>query len=137
VSHAVRAWLAIVESAAAESAARPDQPIRVGVGVHAGETVETADGYVGSPVNIAAGLCALAGAGEVFVSDTVRSLTQTVLPVVFASRGRKQLKGVAEPVTVYSVRPVEEGAARPWGTTSRAPPPPRSCSTTSVFDDCW
>jgi branched-chain amino acid transport system substrate-binding protein len=120
VSHAVRAGLAIVESAATESAARPDQPIRVGVGVHAGETVETADGYVGSPVNIAARLCALAGAGEVFVSDTVRSLTQTVLPVVFASRGRKQLKGVAEPVTVYSVTPVEEGAARPWA-SSRTP----------------
>jgi branched-chain amino acid transport system substrate-binding protein len=120
VSHAVRAGLAIVESATAESAAHPEQPVRVGVGVHAGETVETADGYVGSPVNIAARLCALAGAGEVFVSDTVRSLTQTVLPVVFDSRGRKQLKGVAEPVTVYSVRPVEEGGAGPWA-SSRAP----------------
>lgn len=120
VSQAVRAGLAISGSAATESVASPEQPIRVGIGVHAGETVETADGYVGSPVNIAARLCALAEAGEVFVSDTVRSLTQTVLPVVFDSRGRKQLKGVVEPVTVYSVRPVEEGAAGPWA-ASRAP----------------
>ena len=107
VSQAVRSGLAIVEGAEALSAERPDLPLTVGVGVHAGETLETADGYVGAPVNIAARLCALAGAGEVLVSDTVRALTRTVLPVVFESRGRKHLKGVAEPVAVYSVRPVD------------------------------
>ncbi len=37
------------------------------------------------------------------VSETVRALTQTVLPVTFAPRGRKALKGVAEPVAVFSV----------------------------------
>ena len=73
VSQAVRCGLAIVEAAADASAARPD-PIRVGVGIHAGETVETPDGYVGTPVNIAARLCALADVGEVLVSDTVRAL---------------------------------------------------------------
>jgi branched-chain amino acid transport system substrate-binding protein len=112
VSQAVRCGLAVVEAAADASAARPDRPIRVGVGIHAGETVETPDGYVGTPVNIAARLCALAGAGEVLVSDTVRALTQTVLPVRFESRGRKQLKGVAEPVAAYSVDPIAEGADR-------------------------
>ena len=110
VSQAVRCGLAIVEGAADASAARPDQPVRVGVGIHAGETVETPDGYVGTPVNIAARLCALAGVGEVLVSDTVRALTQTVLPVRFESRGRKQLKGVVEPVATYSVEPVDGGA---------------------------
>ncbi len=121
VSQAVRCGLAIVEAAADASAARPD-PIRVGVGIHAGETVETPDGYVGTPVNIAARLCALAGVGEVLVSDTVRALTQTVLPVRFESRGRKQLKGVDEPVATYSVEPMGDGAARgavPSGATRR------------------
>jgi branched-chain amino acid transport system substrate-binding protein len=107
VSQAVRSGLAIVDAAAAASEELPDRPIRVGVGVHAGETVETTDGYVGTPVNIAARLCALAGVGEVLVSDTVRALTQTVLPVKFESRGRKRLKGVTEPVAVYSVRPLD------------------------------
>src|SRR3712207_58371 len=64
VSAAVRAGLAILDDARAASAADPEQPIRVGIGVHAGETVETAEGYVGSPVNIAARLCSLARAGE-------------------------------------------------------------------------
>ena len=112
VSQAVRCGLAIVEGAANASGARPDRPVRVGVGIHAGETVETPDGYVGSPVNIAARLCAIAGVGEVLVSDTVRALTQTVLPVRFEPRGRKQLKGVAEPVATYSVEPMGDGADR-------------------------
>ena len=32
------------------------RPINVGIGVHAGETVETAEGFVGSVINIAADL---------------------------------------------------------------------------------
>lgn len=104
VSDAVQCGLAIVEAARAASDASPDgDPIAVGVGIHAGETVETPDGYVGGPVNIAARLCALAGPGEVLVSDTVRALTHTVLPVMFRPRGRRALKGVADQVAVYAV----------------------------------
>lgn len=112
VSQAVRCGLAVVGAAVTASVDRPDRPIRVGVGIDAGETVETVDGYVGSSVNVAARLCALAEAGEVLVSDTVRALTQTVLPVWFESRGRKQLKGVAEPVAVYSALPLDVGEHR-------------------------
>ena len=120
VSQAVRCGLAIVQGAADASAARPDRPVRVGVGIHAGETVETPDGYVGTPVNIAARLCALAGVGDVLVSDTVRALTQTVLPVRFESRGRKQLKGVVEPVATYAVEPVDDaGRAASFDALSR------------------
>ena len=86
VSGAVRCGLALVAEAAAASGEHPEEPIRVGVGIHAGETVELDDGYVGSAVNIAARLCAQAGPGEVIVSETVRALTRTVLPVT-SSRG--------------------------------------------------
>jgi class 3 adenylate cyclase/ABC-type branched-subunit amino acid transport system substrate-binding protein len=102
VSDALECGLAIVRAAVEQSAGSATN-IRVGVGIHAGETVETPEGFVGQPVNIAARLCAMAPAGEVFVSDTVRALTQSVLPVSFVSRGRRRLKGVAEPVHVYSV----------------------------------
>ncbi len=115
VSAAVQCGLAIVDGARAASAERPDAPILVGVGIHAGETIETADGYVGGPVNIAARLCALAGAGEVLVSDTVRALTQTVLPVAFVTRGRKTLKGVADPVAVFAVVSRAEGGPGTMG----------------------
>ena len=94
VSSAVRCGLALTADAKQASAEHPEQPIRVGVGIHAGETVESEGGYVGSPVNIAARICALAGAGEVWVSETVRALTRTVLPCTFTSRGRRTLKGI-------------------------------------------
>ena len=115
-SAAVRCGLAIVGAAAetaaahaaetAEPAARDAAaPIEVGVGVHAGETVATAEGFVGSAVNIAARLCAQAKAGEVVVSETVRSLTRTYLDVDFVPLGTRRLKGVEEPIAIYRVAP--------------------------------
>src|SRR5438046_6923294 len=112
VSSAVRCALVITGNAVTEAVEHPDEPIRVGVGVHAGETVETDEGYVGSPVNIAARICAQAGPNEVLVSETVRSLTRTVLPVHFESRGRRQLKGIAEPVALFAV--IESAPGAPW-----------------------
>jgi class 3 adenylate cyclase/Tol biopolymer transport system component len=102
-SSAVACGLAIVEAARAAAAAEPDRPIRVGIGIHAGESVEGAEGYVGSAVNIAARICAQAAAGEVLVSETVRSLTRTSGRLLFAPRGRRRLKGIAEPVALYRV----------------------------------
>jgi branched-chain amino acid transport system substrate-binding protein len=109
VSGAVRCGLALVAEAAAASGEHPQEPIRVGVGIHAGETVELDDGYVGSAVNIAARICARAGPGEVIVSETVRALTRTVLPVTFKPRGRRTLKGIAEPIELFAVDPAGAG----------------------------
>jgi class 3 adenylate cyclase len=114
VSAAVGCGLAIIEAAAATTA-HPD-PIKVGVGVHAGETVETAEGFVGSAVNIAARLCAEAKSGEVVVSETVRGLTRTQIEVEFQPLGSRRLKGVPEPLACYRVVPrgtVSAGAAPP------------------------
>jgi branched-chain amino acid transport system substrate-binding protein len=109
-SAAIGCALAIVEGAVAASAKRPDAPIKVGIGIHAGETVEADGGFVGSPVNVAARLCSLAGTGEVLVSDTVRTLTQAVAPVTFEPLGRKNVKGLSEPIAVYAVAAVAEGS---------------------------
>ena len=101
VGEAVRAGLAIIE--AADAASSNAQPVRVGIGVHAGETVDSAEGIVSSAVNIAARICSSAAAGEMLVSDTVRALTRTHLDVAFVSRGRRRLKGIVEPVSLYRV----------------------------------
>ena len=118
-SAAVRCGLAIVEAAAA-TADGPADAIQVGVGVHAGETVETAEGYVGSAVNIAARLCAQAKAGELVVSETVRSLTRTYLDVEFEPLGTRRLKGLDEPIAIERVLP--RGAAGSRGRSRRAGP---------------
>jgi branched-chain amino acid transport system substrate-binding protein len=120
VSQAVLCGLAIVAAAAAGASDADERPIPVGIGIHAGETVETPDGFVGSAVNIAARICALAKSGEVLVSDTVRALTQTVLPVSFDPRGRRPLKGVTEPVAIFAVaRSADAWAARRRSGTTR------------------
>src|SRR5262249_16420979 len=75
------------------------------IGVHAGEAIETDEGLVGSAVNIAARLSALARPGEILVSETVRTLTRSVVTVGFVDRGRQRLKGVGEPMTVFPVVP--------------------------------
>lgn len=108
-SSAVQCGLAILGSAA-ERARTEGAPIRVGIGVHAGETVQTSEGYVGSAVNVAARVCSQARPGELLVTDTVRALTRTFLPVSFLDRRSRRLKGIAEPVVIYRVEPLEEGA---------------------------
>src|SRR6187431_2184637 len=51
-SGAVECGLALVEAADIASREHPERPIRVGVGIHAGETIEMDGGYVGSAVNV-------------------------------------------------------------------------------------
>jgi class 3 adenylate cyclase len=126
-SAAVRAGLDLVARAAADAADHPSDPIVVGVGIHAGESAETAEGYVGSAVNLAARICAVARAGEVLVSDTVRSLTRTSLPVAYTSRGRPTLKGVGEVVELYAVTPTSGAlGAVPVGRGPAVPTSPRA-----------
>ena len=110
VSSAVRCGLEITADAAAASSQHPDEPIQVGVGIHAGETVESDGGYVGSAVNIAARICAQAASGEVLVSETVRALTRSLLPVRFEERGRRQLKGIADPIALFAVHDAGPGS---------------------------
>jgi len=104
-SAAVNGGLAILDAAAAAGGEPGTGAIHVGVGVHAGETAETPEGFVGSAVNLAARICALARPGELLVSDTVHGLTRTFLSVQFVPRGRRRLKGIADPVLLYRVLP--------------------------------
>ena len=110
-SSAVMCGLAIVHAAEEATAARPERPIRVGVGVHAGEAMETADGFIGSAVNLASRVCASAAAGEVLVTSTVRGITQASIQVSFVSRGRRRLKGIDEPVELFAAVPAGERVA--------------------------
>jgi class 3 adenylate cyclase len=110
-SAAIQCGLAIVAAAAEASIADPALPITVGIGVHAGETVETAEGYVGSAVNIAARVCAVAPSNQVLVTDTVRALTAGVAPVQFVPFGSRRLKGLAQPIALHRALPA--GSAAP------------------------
>jgi outer membrane protein assembly factor BamB/class 3 adenylate cyclase len=135
-SSAVLGGLAILAAAAEATRTDPNQPLRVAIGVHAGETAETGEGPVGSAVNLAARVCAQARAGELLITDTVRSLTRTRLTVRFTPRGHPRLKGIREPISLFAVQSAAESiqtdseaagrgrAARMW-TRIRARPAAR------------
>jgi class 3 adenylate cyclase len=118
-SAAVRCGLDLL--AACKEPADGGEAIDVGIGIHAGESVAHQGGFVGSAINIASRICAAAGPGQLLASETIRELTRSIVPAKFVFAGRRQLKGLAEPVALYRVVP--EGAAiavdRQW--RDRAP----------------
>ena len=118
-SSAVLCGLEIVDAAAELNAQEPERPLNLGVGVHAGEAVETAEGYIGTAVNLAARVCAAARPGEVLVTSTVRGITQASIPVGFIARGHMRLKGIREPVEVYAVTRDQTAAAARTASSNR------------------
>lgn len=103
----------ILEDVATSKALPADQrPLPVGVGVHYGEAYVGIVGQAGQPtnftalgdaVNVAERVSSSATAGELLLSDAVvQRLSQ---PPQGAQQRELTLKGVAEPVTAWSVRP--------------------------------
>ena len=74
------------------------------LGVHAGDVIRDENNVYGGAVNIASRIAGLSAAGEVLVSETVRSLARTSAGVRFEDRGEQALKGVGEAVRVWAVR---------------------------------
>ncbi len=96
-ARAIRSGLAIAEGAR-------DLDLEVRIGLHCGE-VEVADGDVGGiAVHIAARIGALAEAGEVLVSSTVKDLVAGS-GIEFADRGVRELKGVPDEWRLYAAGP--------------------------------
>ena len=75
--------------------------VQVRAGVHTGECEQRGDDLAGIAVHVGARIMALAGAGEVLTSRTVRDLVAGS-GITFTPRGEYQVKGVDEPVAVYA-----------------------------------
>lgn len=86
-----------------ETATNPSLPLRVGIGLDAGEAVKVANGYRGAPLNIASRLCALATPGEVLATQGVVELARRVEGLRLYEQGPTRLKGLDHPVTIVKV----------------------------------
>jgi class 3 adenylate cyclase len=75
------------------------------LGIHAGDVISEKENVYGGAVNIASRISALSAPGEVLVSDIVRGLARTSAGVAFEDRGEHALKGLADAVRVFAVRP--------------------------------
>ena len=86
-----------------ETVADPTLPLRVGIGLDAGEAVPLEGGHRGGALNVAARLCALAAPGEVLASQEVGHLARQMEGIRFVEQGPLRLKGIAHPVQVIQV----------------------------------
>ena len=80
-----------------------EEPIKVRVGLNAGEPIAEDEDLFGTAVNEAARITAAAKGGEILVSDVVRQLAKGK-DFFFSDRGEANLKGFDEPVRLYEVR---------------------------------
>lgn len=94
-------------------------PIRVRIGVHLGDVVQSGTDILGDAVNIAARIEPLAEPGGVCVSGAVYEQVRTKVTDRFQKLEPTALKGVEVPMEVYRVVPTWEGnGANPAEDTS-------------------
>lgn len=84
-------------------------PIRVRIGVHLGDVVQSGTDILGDAVNIAARIEPLAEPGGVCVSSAVYEQVRTKIPDRFEKLEPRALKGVEVALEVYRVVPSWEG----------------------------
>jgi predicted ATPase/class 3 adenylate cyclase len=100
---ALRASVQLQHRFAHETEREADLPLRVGIGLDAGEVVPFEDGFRGGALNLAQRLSSLAGPGEVLASDVAIQLARRTKGLVYSERGLVELKGFSDPVRVIRV----------------------------------
>jgi class 3 adenylate cyclase len=100
---AIRASLAIVRAVDGHNQRRPDLPIRIGTGIHAGQTVRQGRDYVGSAVAVAQRLSHAADPGQILITDTVYALVRTAGVAPMNDLGAWGPRGFGQVVHVYEV----------------------------------
>ncbi|MGI8617265.1 MAG: ABC transporter substrate-binding protein [Actinomycetota bacterium] len=121
---AIRAAVELQQRFADETVADPALPLRVGIGIDAGEAVPVEGGYRGRALNLAARLCGQAGAGEILASREAVHLAGAIDGIRAVDRGAVHLKGLTEPVRVTRVAPEGRDPAeilRPFAPTAPKP----------------
>ncbi len=101
-SRAVDAAIALQRAFERHTEAHPDQPIRIRVGLNAGEPIAEDDDLFGSSVTLAARIMSKAEGGEIFASNVVRELCAGK-GHLFSDRGETEMRGFEDPVRLYEV----------------------------------
>jgi adenylate cyclase len=86
----------------------PAQWIQFRIGIHVGDIVMENDDIFGDGVNIAARLESISEPGGICLSGDAYRQIRGKIDIEFDNWGERQLKNIAEPIHVYSVRPGAE-----------------------------
>jgi len=92
-----------MQRAFAEHNESAEEPMRVRVGLNAGEPIAEDEDLFGTAVILAARIAAKADGGEILASDVVRQLVAGK-SFLFSDRGDVALRGFEDPVRLYEVR---------------------------------
>ncbi len=108
----------------------PERRIEFRVGIHLGDVVEEADGdLMGDGVNIAARLESVCEPGGVCLSEQAYWQVKGRLDLAAVDLGPTQLKNIAEPIRIYSLRVGVAAPAKPAMPTGSPAPKKRSALT--------
>ena len=115
VVDAVRCAIEIQNAMVERNAGVPEERrIEFRIGVHLGDVVEESDGdLMGDGVNIAARLEGVAQPGAICLSEDAYRQVKARLDLSVSDLGATQLKNIAEPVRVYSLRVGLPAQAKP------------------------
>jgi class 3 adenylate cyclase len=91
-----------MQRAFAEHNDSAEEPIKVRIGLNAGEPIAEDDDLFGTAVNLAARITAKAEGGEILTSDTVRGLVAGK-KFLFSDRGETAMRGFEDPVKLYEL----------------------------------
>jgi class 3 adenylate cyclase len=105
---ALECAIAMQRGFAAHNDEHPETPLRVRVGLNAGEPITEEKDLFGTAVILAARVAAKAEGGEILASDVVRQLVAGK-GFLFSDRGDVALRGFEDPVRLYEVRWGEDG----------------------------
>jgi len=102
-SRGLECAIGIQRALAQHNESNPDTPIRVRIGLNAGEPVAEEADLFGTAVQLAARICAHAEPGEILAPIVVRELAAGK-GFVFSDRGEVALRGFEDPVRLFEVR---------------------------------
>ncbi len=105
----------------------PDKRIEFRIGIHLGDVVEESDGdLMGDGVNIAARLEGVCEPGAICLSEDAYRQVKGRLDLAVTDLGQTQLKNIAEPIRVYSLRVGIPAQAKPAEPVTPVPSKKRS-----------
>jgi len=121
VPDAVWGMIDVLKAVQAHNQSQPEIPLRIRIGINAGEPISAENDYYGLAVTLAARICAEANMNQILVSQVVRDLCEGT-QLAFGDHGAADLKGIKDPQPLHEAlwagSPTTLAAARTDGASS-------------------
>lgn len=82
-------------------------PLKVRIGLHAGEPLQEGEDLTGQMVNLAARVMDQADGGQILLTEVVKNLAGTLKGFQYVDHGTRRLPGISQPQQLYQFHPIE------------------------------